>query len=159
MNNNQVSIDKVFDKLYTAIESVCNILLIAMVLVISYTVFGRFILNDTPTWGEELSIFCMVWVSMLGASLAVRDDRHIRMTIIEYIIPKKFAKILHKLIHLLILIVGLAMLIGGFGLVDLYSMSRMSALGISSKWLALSIPVSGAAILIMLIARFRRAEW
>lgn len=152
-------IDKILDSIYRAIEIACALLLLVMVFVIAYTVFFRFVLNDTPTWGEQLGIFCMVWIALLGSSLAIRDGRHIRMSIIEYILPAGIAKLLHKLVHLFMLLVGLVFIIDGLQLMELSSMSIMGSLGISSSWLTLSLPVSGTAIIIMLIARFRRQQW
>ena len=152
-------VDKLLNGLYVIIETICKLLLFVMVSVIAYTVFMRYVLNNTPTWGEGLSTFLMVWLALLGSSLAVRDGRHIRMTIIEYVIPKKAAKILHMTLHLLILLVGMVWIIDGLSLYDLFTMSIIGALGISSKWQALALPVSGTAVLIMLIARFRRGKW
>lgn len=159
LTGGQAVIDKLLNWLYFIIESVCKLLLFVMVSVIAYTVFMRYALNDTPTWGEGLSTFLMVWLALLGSSLAVRDGRHIRMTVIEYFIPKKAAKILHMTLHLLILLVGIVWIADGLMLYDLFSMSIIGALGISSKWQALALPVSGTALLIMLIARFRRGKW
>lgn len=152
-------IDRFFDAVYKSIETLCKIILIFMVVVISYTVFGRFVLNDTPTWGEELSIFCMVWVSVLAASLAIRDGRHIRMTIINFIVPETISIFLHKAAYVLVLLIGFVFVTGGIGLYKLLTPAIIGALGISSKWLALALPVSGLAYILMVLARFRRGNW
>lgn len=152
-------IDRFLDGTYVVIEIACKILLLMMVLVISYTVFGRFVLNRTPTWGEELTIFFMVWLALLGSSLAVRDGRHIRMTIIDFVVPPGVAVLLHKLAYLIVFFVGVACVAGGVALFELFSGSIIGGLGISSKWLALSIPVGGALHILMSLARLRRDGW
>lgn len=158
-SRNQALVDKLLNGLYLIIETICKLLLFVMVSVIAYTVFMRYVLNNTPTWGEGLSTFLMVWLALLGSSLAVRDGRHIRMTVIEYFIPKKAAQILHMSLHLLILLVGFVWIADGLKLYELFSMSIIGALGISSKWQALALPVSGTALVAMLFARFRRGKW
>lgn len=153
------TVDKAFDRLYGAIEFTCKMILLAMVLVITYTVFGRFVLNRTPTWGEELSIFLMVWLAVLGSSLAVRNGIHIRMTIIEFILPKGITVWLHRLAYVLIFAVGLVMLFAGMELYELFSGSILGALRISRKWIALALPVGGVANMLMCLARLRRGDW
>lgn len=152
-------VDDAFDFLYEAIELACKIILLAMVIVITYTVFGRFVLNKTPTWGEELSIFLMVWLAVLGSSLAVRNGTHIRMTIIEFLLPKAITVWLHRLAYGLVLVVGLVLFFAGVELYELFGDSILGALRISRKWLALALPVGGIANVLMCLARFRRGNW
>ncbi len=148
----------IFDRIYNVIEVLCKLILLAMVLIITYTVFGRFVLNRTPTWGEELSIFCMVWLAVLGSSLAVHNGRHIRMTVIDFIVPEKAAKFLHKAAYIVILIVGIVFIYAGIELFELFTDSILGALRISRKWLALALPVGGAAHVLMVIARIVRGD-
>lgn len=152
-------IDRLLDSVYQLIEVICKLLLIAMVFVISYTVFGRFVLNRTPTWGEELSIFFMVWLAVLGSSLAVRNARHIRMTVVDYFLPGKVSVWLHRLSYLLVFGVGVVFLVAGVELYRLFTGSILGALGISRKWLALALPVGGATHMLMVFARLRRGGW
>lgn len=51
-----------------------------MVVAISYQVFGRYVLDRSPSWSEELSRYLMVWLTMLGAAAAVRGGGHIAVT-------------------------------------------------------------------------------
>ena len=39
--------------------------------------FGRYVLNDTPTWAESLALVLVLYVTMLGAAVGVRDAGHI----------------------------------------------------------------------------------
>ncbi len=41
--------------------------------------FGRYVLNDTPTWAEALALVLVLWVTMFGAAVGVRDAGHIGM--------------------------------------------------------------------------------
>jgi TRAP-type C4-dicarboxylate transport system permease small subunit len=152
-------LDLCLDKIYDAILFVNKILLVAMVLVISYTVFGRFILNSTPSWGEEIGTFYMVWIAVLSSTLAVRNGRHIRMTIIEYFLPARAAGVLYKILHVFILLAGIVFIVNGAELTKLVAPSIMPATRISAGWLSLCLPVSGVLMVLMLIARFRRTPW
>jgi TRAP-type C4-dicarboxylate transport system permease small subunit len=148
-------IDLVLDYIEKIIMQICQFFMLMMVLVVCYSVFARFVLHNAPEWGEEGAIFCMVWVALLSSALAVRDGRHIRMTIIEHILPKKINRVLFKFIHVFILLVGIILLVYGVKIVDLARLSRMAALHISHAWLYASIPLSGLAIILMLLRKLR----
>src|SRR6476620_7357726 len=51
--------------------------LMAIVACVSFQVFGRYIMNDTPTWAEALALVLVIWVTMFGAAVGVRDAGHI----------------------------------------------------------------------------------
>src|SRR5262249_50048614 len=40
--------------------------LLAIVVVVAWQVFGRYVLNDTPTWAESLALVLVLYVTMLG---------------------------------------------------------------------------------------------
>lgn len=153
------TLDWVLNGTYRMIEIVSRVLLLVMVGSISYAVFGRFILSRSPSWAEELSIFCMVWLAILSSALAVRDGTHIRMTIITYLVPEKISGYLHRLSYVLLFVIGIVFVFAGAQLYDLFRPSVLGVLRISTKWLALVFPVAGVAHILMVIARIRRAGW
>jgi len=148
--------DSFLDMAYKIIEVFCQLLLVAMVLVISYAVFGRFVLNRTPAWAEESAIFCMVWLSFISSALAVRDGTHIRITIANYFLPTKITTAMQLSSYLMILVIGVLFIIAGMQLYELFLPTVLGVLRISAKWMALVIPVSGVAHILMVFALFRR---
>ena len=66
-----------------ALAKFCMILavigLLVIVVCVLLQVFGRYVLNDTPTWAEALALVLVLWVTMLGAAVGVRDAGHIGM--------------------------------------------------------------------------------
>ena len=48
--------------------------LIAMTAIVAWTVFGRYVLNATPTWGEPASLFLMLWFILLGGSVGMLPE-------------------------------------------------------------------------------------
>lgn len=40
--------------------------MVAMTLIVGWQVFARYILNDSPSWSEPLSLHLMSWFIMLG---------------------------------------------------------------------------------------------
>lgn len=42
-------------------------------------IFGRYVLNDSPTWTEIFALVLILYVTCLSAAVGVRDSRHIGM--------------------------------------------------------------------------------
>lgn len=148
-------IDKTMDTAYHSIFTISKIFLLIQVIITSYVVFGRFILDKTPGWGEELSLLCMVWFSLLSAGLALKEDNHIRLSLVDLILPEKALRVLAWFTNILIFCFGLFMIVGGIRLMILTQNAIMPGSGISTLWLYMSLPVAGGSIILMLIGKVR----
>jgi TRAP-type C4-dicarboxylate transport system permease small subunit len=84
-------------------------LLIAAVL---YQVIGRYVLNDTPTWAESGAVLLVLYVTMLGMAVGVRDAGHIGLESLLVLVPEGTRLKMELLIHALVM---------GFGLVMAYN--------------------------------------
>ena len=49
--------------------------------------FGRYVLNDTPTWAESTALVLVLYVTMLGAAVGVRDAGHIGLESLLILAP------------------------------------------------------------------------
>ena len=50
--------------------------MIALICAVTWQVFGRYVLNDTPTWAESLALLLVLYVTMLGTAVGVRCRAH-----------------------------------------------------------------------------------
>ena len=81
-------------------------LLIAAVL---YQVIGRYVLNDTPTWAESGAVLLVLYVTMLGMAVGVRDAGHIGLESLLVLAPEALRLKMELLIHALVLSFGVVM--------------------------------------------------
>jgi TRAP-type C4-dicarboxylate transport system permease small subunit len=81
-------------------------LLIAAVL---YQVVGRYVFNDTPTWAESGAVLLVLYVTMLGMAVGVRDAGHIGLESLLVLVPESVRLKMELLIHALVLVFGLIM--------------------------------------------------
>jgi TRAP-type C4-dicarboxylate transport system permease small subunit len=81
-------------------------LLIAAVL---YQVVGRYVLNDTPTWAESGAVLLVLYVTMLGMAVGVRDAGHIGLESLLVLVPEGIRLKMELLIHALVMSFGLVM--------------------------------------------------
>lgn len=75
----------------TGVEIAIASLGIAMVLVVAAQVFARYVLNHSLFWSEELARYLLVWLTMLGASVAYRRHLHPGIDIITVRLPSAAA--------------------------------------------------------------------
>src|SRR6476619_2395667 len=61
--------------------------LVGIVAVVAIQVFGRYVLNDTPTWAESMALVLVIYVTMLGAAVGVRDAGHIGLESLLVLVP------------------------------------------------------------------------
>ena len=84
-----VWLERINTGISTAVRGLCGVLLLLMVVFTVYTVVMRYVFQDPPFWGDTLSVFCNIWITMLGYSLAVRDREDIALRAFYKLIPPR----------------------------------------------------------------------
>jgi len=64
------------------VESLCSLLLVAMVLIIVVSVGFRYLLNAPISWSEEVAIVILVWFGWLSVATAVYRHTHMAIDVI-----------------------------------------------------------------------------
>ena len=80
--------------------------LVGIVATVALQVFGRYVLNDTPTWAESTALVLILYVTMLGAAVGVRDAGHIGLESLLILVPDGLRLKLEVVIHALVGIFG-----------------------------------------------------
>ena len=94
-------LDRIADMISRFMIVMCIMIFAVMVFSVSYGVLGRYLpFIRNPRWTQELAILCMVWLCFLGAGYAIKEGLHVRMTIIEFLVPKKAAAFSVSYTHL-----------------------------------------------------------
>lgn len=136
------------------VENIGMVLLVAMVIVVCFTVFTRYFLSYTPSWGEETALLCMVWFGFLSMALGVRDDLHLSITILDQILSGPVIKVLNLIKYVCTGGYGVFMAVQGYKLVQVGLLNRFPGLGITSAWLYAALPVAGAATVVYSVEKF-----
>jgi len=128
------------------LELLVTISMAVLVLDVVWQVFTRFVMKDPSSWTEELATFLMIWVGMLGASVALNRGAHLG---IDYFVsklpPKKaiytvlFSFFCVSAFSLLVLVVGGTNLVR----ITLQTNQLSPALGLKMGYVYLALPISG----------------
>ncbi|MEB3103888.1 TRAP transporter small permease [Ferviditalea candida] len=95
-------------------EYLSVILFSLMTLLIFLQIIFRFLLNASLDWTEELARYSFVWLVYLSASLGVKKNRHIRVELVEKLLPQKASKWFGFLAELIWLLFSLTMVKQGY---------------------------------------------
>ena len=125
--------------------------LIVIVVCVLYQVFGRYILNDTPTWAEALALVLVIWVTMFGAAVGVRDAGHIGMESLLVLVPERVRTRMEILIHALVGTFGALMAYNGALLAESVMDYNIPTLGIPEGLNHVPVAIAGALILLFSI--------
>lgn len=120
--------------------------LIGIVTVVGVQVFGRYVLNDTPVWAESTALVLILYVTMLGAAVGVRDAGHIGLESLLILVPDSLRLKLEVVIHLLVGTFGLIMAWNGAVLAESVMGYKIPTLGLSEGVNHLPLVIAGALI-------------
>lgn len=88
--------------------------LLVIVTIVFYQVFGRYVLNSSPTWTENLALVLILYVTLIGAAVGVRDAGHIGMDSLLVMLPDHAREKIELVIHVLVAVFGVAMAYNGW---------------------------------------------
>jgi TRAP-type transport system small permease protein len=87
--------------------------LLVITVIVFYQVFGRYVLNNSPTWTENLALVLVLYVTLIAAAVGVRDAGHIGMESLLILAPEYIRDRIEVLIHVLVALFGAAMVYNG----------------------------------------------
>jgi len=130
--------------------------LIVMTAFIAWQIFGRYILNQSPSWTEPASLLLMSWFILLGSAVGVREGNHLGFEIALHYAPHGLRQAMLIVTELLVFGFGLAMSWYGTELaVETWS-AAMPGLAIPQGFDYLPLAVGGALIALFSLEKLVR---
>lgn len=136
--------------------------LACLIAAVGFQIFGRHVLNRTPTWAESIAMLLVLYVTMLGAAVGVRDAGHIGFESLLELLPDGAKRRMQILIHALVFLFGVMMAWNCAILAESVSDYLIPNLGISEGWKYIPATLSGGLIALFsiehIVALLRRQE-
>ncbi len=127
--------------------------LLIMTAIVTWQVFGRYVLRESPDWSEQAALVLMIWYVLFAAAAGVREGFHIRIEALERAMPAKVSSIMRIFANGVVGLCGLAMLIWGYQLVIGTWSHVVPTLGIPRGAVYISLPIAGTLIALFSIER------
>ena len=144
----------VYDWAYKIMLFICKLLLIADIVITSWSVLGRYVsfISD-PHWSEEMVLTFMVYMAVLSATLAIRKRSHIRMTAFDKYLPRKVLLVLDLLADIAVLILGVILVVQGAKVVsptgNIAKFAKYSSIPtLSQTWMYLPVAIAGVGMIL-----------
>lgn len=128
-----------------AVVGLCTILCAVLT-----QIFGRYVLNDSPTWTEIFALVVVLYVTCFAAAVGVRDSRHIGMESILTFLSAETRRWVEIVVFLGMIVFGLSMAWGGAILAHEVWDYLNPGLPISQGWSY--VPLAGGGLLISYFA-------
>lgn len=141
-------IEKALDRIRALCLFMASLALVVLITTFGWLVFGRYVLNVTPTWVEQLALLLICYVAFLGAAAGVSEDTHIGVTLFRDMMPTGIQKVVIIAIDLTLAVFGAAMLIAGITLMRFGWDTMLPMLNIPESFRTLAITSCGALILL-----------
>jgi len=138
--------------IYRVLQAALTLLIAVMIIPVTLQIFSRFI-DFIPRyiWTEEAARFCLIWLIMLGATIAVRDGTHFDVDVLPTPRTAKGRAVGRLIVHAAMLLVALIFVAFGwrfaaFGWEQSSEMTGLNMLSIHAAW-----PLAGICWLLFLV--------
>lgn len=92
---------------------IAGVALVGMTVIFAWLVFGRYVLNDTPTWVEQVSLLLVMVIAFLGAAAGVHQHSHLSVVVFRTLVPTRIRTILVFITDILMASFGAMMFLYG----------------------------------------------
>jgi TRAP-type C4-dicarboxylate transport system permease small subunit len=141
-------VEAALDRIRSLCLFVASVALVVLIASFGWLVFGRYVLNVTPTWVEQLALLLICYIAFLGAAAGVSEDTHIGVTLFRDMMPPDLQKITIIAIDFMLATFGAAMLIAGITLMQFGWDTKLPMLNIPESFRTLAITSCGGLVLI-----------
>lgn len=109
-SNSPPAVVRMMDKIFDGISKICQVIagiaLVVMTTIFAWLVFGRYVLNDTPTWVEQVSLLLVMVIAFFGAAVGVHQNTHLSVVVFRNIVSSRVRLVFVFITDVLMMIFG-----------------------------------------------------
>jgi TRAP-type C4-dicarboxylate transport system permease small subunit len=144
------------EHLYRFLRTLLTLLIAVMIIPVTLQIFSRFVeFIPRYIWTEEAARFCLIWLIMLGATIAVHDGTHFDVDVLPSPRTARGRAIARIIVHVAILLVALIFV--GFGWrFAVFGWDQNSEMtGINMLSIHIAFPFAGVCWLLFVLEKVR----
>jgi len=145
---------KLLGRLVALVEWWAIGLMATMVVIVCWAVFTRYVLNSSLVWYDEFASYLLVWLTFFGAVVADYQRRHIGFDLLV----NKLAPPARRAVDVVgeLAVLGFQFVLFYYGWILTEKMGDETAISlpwIQIAWVTAVLPVTGALMLLLSVAR------
>lgn len=129
-------------------DALAALLLFVVTVLVCAQVLVRYALGGSLVWSEELTRLLFVWMVLVAAVSAPR----MQVDFVVELLSPRWRALQRLLVELLVMGLTLVLIYGAWGMMDLRQFDTYITLGISVRWLYLSLFLAAIAWLVRSVA-------
>ncbi len=146
------SVERIVDAVNAALVFVAGVSLVVLIAIFGWLVYGRYVLNATPTWVEQAGLLIIVIITFFGAAIGIRERTHLSVEFFRDLLPPRGQLILYTISDLFLIAFGGLMAYHGYALALFNLKTNIPLLNISEAWK--SVPLTLGGLLICLFSAY-----
>ena len=148
------------DPLLDGIATICRIItgvsLVVLTVIFGWLVFGRYVLNATPTWVEQAALLLVMVIAFLGAAVGVHENSHLSVSAFRSAVPNWLRTVFVIVTDIAMAGFGLLMLIYGARLTAFKWGSMIPLIQLPEGLRSLPLTIGGGLIMLFSLAHLAR---
>ncbi|QIM54652.1 TRAP transporter large permease subunit [Hydrogenophaga crocea] len=76
-------------------EAVAALLMLTITVLLLTAVISRYVFGKPLVWSDEVVSICFIWLTMLGAAIAVHRNEHLRLALFVDLMPERVRSFVH----------------------------------------------------------------
>jgi TRAP-type C4-dicarboxylate transport system permease small subunit len=144
--------DRLLALLARVVSAISGLCLVLLVISFGWLVFGRYVLNATPTWVEQAALLLIVVITFFSTASNTREGANLSVDILPLMLPWRWRRWLLALIDLLLAGFGLLMAFKGLDLTLFAWTTKVPMLNVPEGLRSLPLVVCGALLTLFCVA-------
>jgi len=140
--------DTVLDIIAAFCRFLTGLSLVVLTVIFGWLVYGRYILNATPTWVEQVALLLVMTIAFIGAAVGVHENTHLSVTMLRTSGPSRLRVIWVTLSDILMAGFGALMLWFGTKLTMFKWGSMIPLINVPEGMRSLPLTIGGGLILL-----------
>ncbi|MDA9763755.1 TRAP transporter small permease [Opitutales bacterium] len=144
-----------FEGYYRILKALLTLLMGLIIVPVSLQILSRYTgIIPRYIWTEEVARFCFVWIIMIGAMIAVRDNKHFDVDLLPHPKTNKSKGIRDLIVHIAIVTMAGFFCFYGFKFAQFGAIQSSEMSGINMATIYVAFPLAGVTWVLFLIEKF-----
>lgn len=147
--------DTLFDLWLDRLAWLCTVVagvgLVGLTVIFGWLVYGRYVLNATPTWVEQIALLLIMVITFIGAAVGIHENSHLSVDVFRRALPRPLRRLLVAFCHVTLGCFGAVMMWHSYKLALFKWGSLIPLIGVPEGLRAVPITICGGLMVLFSI--------